>query len=117
MLIMEDKYTHSIIDNTLQMIYDLQYLGRNNRKTLKDLTKLKILNMVYQWVEWYHISEQDKWKIERLMNSIILSNSNLYLPSNIPGINYSSVNIPSDTKMWRRVSDNPDATIWELVEP
>jgi len=113
---MEEKYTNSIIDSTLQMVYDLQYLGRNNRKTLKNLTALKILNIIYQWVEWYHISESDKWKIERLMNNIVLYDSNLTLPEIEAGVNYSASNVPVDPKVWQRVWDNPNVIVWELVE-
>ena len=51
MLKMEEKYTQSIIDNAQKMIYDLQYLGKNDRKTLLDLTELKIINTIYQWAE------------------------------------------------------------------
>ena len=116
MLKMEEKYTQSIIDNAQKMIYDLQYLGKNDRKTLLDITELKIINIIYQWAEWYHLEEVDRIKLERIMNKIILSNSNLKLPPITAGIHYSNVNTPENVRVWVRVYDNPNSTSWELVE-
>ncbi len=113
---MKEKYTNSIIDTTLQMVYDLQYLGNNNKKTLKDLNTLKVLNIIYQWADWYHISEKDKVKVENLMNSLILNNSNLSLPTITPNLNYSSASIPENAKVWERVYDDPKSVTWELSE-
>ena len=48
---MQEKYTQSIIDNAQKMVYDLQYLGKNDKKTLLDITELKIINIIYQWAE------------------------------------------------------------------
>lgn len=42
-----EKYTIAIIENVSKMIYDLQYLAKNDKKTLSDLTKLQIVNTVY----------------------------------------------------------------------
>ncbi len=111
-----EKYTIAIIENVSKMIYDLQYLAKNDKKTLSDLTKLQIVNTVYDWADWYHISEPYKIKLERMMNKIIFSNSNLKLPRIDAGIYYSNANTPSNPKVWQRVYDNPDTTTWELVE-
>lgn len=117
MLIMDEKYTSTIINSTLQMVYDLQYLGRNDLKTLKTLTILKVVNSIYQWAEWYHIAEEYRIKIEKVINIAILHNSNITLPEIAAGVNYSNVNIPVNTKVWQRVYDDTNSTTWELDEP
>ena len=43
---MDEKYTNSIIDSTTKYLYNLQYLGDQNPKLLKDLMILSIVKNI-----------------------------------------------------------------------
>ena len=102
---MNEKYTNTIIDSAKKYLFKLQYLANNDNKTLHDIHLLEIINNVYQWADWYEVSESDKIKIRKLMDLIILKNSNLILPSVEFEKYYSNVNTPQTIWDWQRVYD------------
>jgi hypothetical protein len=108
---MDERYTNSLIDSIEDYIYKLQYLGTNNKTTLRALNTFKIFHQLYIWADWYEVSENDKIKIEQLINCLILRNSNLVLPTITPGTYYSNVNTPQTLHTWQRVYDDPHLII------
>ena len=113
---MIEKYTNSIIDSTKKYLNKLQYLAINDRKTLHDIHLLEIVNNVYQWSDWYEVSESDKIKIKKVMDNIIYSNSNLVLPTQEFEKYYFNVNIPQTIWDWQRVYDRVDNTIGNYTQ-
>lgn len=107
---MSEKYTNGIIDSAKKYLFKLQYLANNDNKTLHDIHLLEIINGIYQWADWYEVSESDKIKIRKIMDYIIFKNSNLILPSAQFEKYYSNVNIPQTIWDWQRVYDRIDTT-------
>lgn len=101
------KYTNSIIDSTVKYLDNLQYLAKQDTKTAKDIHLLNIINDVYNQTDWYEITESNKIKIRKVMDDIILNNSNLVLPTQTFGKAYSNVNTPQTIYTWQKVYDQP----------
>ena len=113
---MSEKYTNSIIDSAKKYLFKLQYLANNDNKTLHDIHLLEIINGIYQWADWYEVSESDKIKIKKVMDNIIYSNSNLVLPTQEFEKYYFNVNIPQTIWDWQRVYDRVDNTIGNYTQ-
>lgn len=101
-----EKYTVSLIDSIEDYIVKLQYLGRNKRTTLRALNTYKIFHWLYSWADWYEISEENKLKIEELMNCIILRNSAIILPVIEPESFYANVSSPQNIWTWRIITES-----------
>lgn len=99
------KYTNSIIDSTVKYLDNLQYLAKQDTKTAKDIHLLNIINDVYNQTDWYEVTESNKIKIRKVMDDIILNNSNLVLPTQTFGTTYSNVNTPQTIYTWQKVYD------------
>ena len=99
------KYTNSIIDSTVKYLDNLQYLARQDTKTARDIHLLNIINDVYNQTDWYEVTESNKIKIRKVMDDIILNNSNLVLPTQTFGTTYSNVNTPQTIYTWQKVYD------------
>ena len=99
------KYTNSIIDSTVKYLDNLQYLAKQDTKTAKDIYLLNIINDVYNQTDWYEVTESNKIKIRKIMDDIILNNSNLVLPTQTFGTTYSNVNTPQTIYTWQKVYD------------
>lgn len=99
------KYTNSIIDSTVKYLDNLQYLAKQDTKTAKDIHLLNIINDVYNQTDWYEVTESNKIKIRKVMDDIILNNSNLVLPTQRFGTTYSNVNTPQTIYTWQKVYD------------
>ena len=99
------KYTNSIIDSTVKYLDNLQYLAKQDTKTAKDIHLLNIINDVYNQTDWYEITESNKIKVRKVMDDIILNNSNLVLPTQTFGTTYSNVNTPQTIYTWQKVYD------------
>ena len=99
------KYTNSIIDSTVKYLDNLQYLAKQDTKTAKDIHLLNIINDVYNQTDWYEVTESNKIKIRKVMDDIILNNSNLVLPTQTFGKTYSNVNTPQTIYTWQKVYD------------
>lgn len=99
------KYTNSIIDSTVKYLDNLQYLAKQDTKTAKDIHLLNIINDVYNQTDWYEVTESNKIKIRKIMDDIILNNSNLVLPTQTFGKTYSNVNTPQTIYTWQKVYD------------
>lgn len=97
------KYTNSIIDSTVKYLYNLQYLAKQDTKTAKDIHLLNIINDVYNQTDWYEVTESNKIKIRKVMDDIILNNSNLVLPTQTFEKTYSNVNTPQTIYTWQKV--------------
>ena len=111
---MDEKYTNAFIDSSLQYLNKLQYLARRDIKTLKDLSLLDIILDVYNKADWYEVSENDKIKLQKLLDCIYLRNPNLTLPTVIPGTFYSNVNTPQTIWTWQRIWDNLDVIVSDV---
>lgn len=115
---MDEKYTNSFIDSLSQYLYKLQYLAASDRITLRALNSFKIFHWLYEWADWFEVSEKDKIKIEKLMNCLILRNSNLVLPTIDPlCIYYSNVSSPQTIYTWQNLCDNPDVVTYSDITP
>lgn len=99
------KYTNSIIDSTVKYLDNLQYLAKQDTKTARDIHLLNIINDVYNQTDWYEVTESNKIKIRKVMDDIILNNSNLVLPTQTFGTTYSNVNTPQTIYTWQKVYD------------
>lgn len=99
------KYTNSIIDSTVKYLDNLQYLAKQDTKTARDIHLLNIINDVYNQTDWYEVTESNKIKIRKIMDDIILNNSNLVLPTQTFGTTYSNVNTPQTIYTWQKVYD------------
>ena len=99
------KYTNSIIDSTVKYLDNLQYLAKQDTKTAKDIHLLNIINDVYNQTDWYEVTESNKIKIRKVMDDIILNNSNLVLPTQTFEKTYSNVNTPQTIYTWQKVYD------------
>lgn len=99
------KYTNSIIGSTVKYLDNLQYLAKQDTKTAKDIHLLNIINDVYNQTDWYEVTESNKIKIRKVMDDIILNNSNLVLPTQTFGKTYSNVNTPQTIYTWQKVYD------------
>lgn len=105
-----EKYTYSFIDSTYDFLEKLQYLGRNDQTLVKALSLFKLFHWLYAWADWYEISEENKIKLEKLINCLILRNSNLVLPT-IPAQSfYTNVNSPQNIWTWRILDTNSNVT-------
>lgn len=113
---MTDRYTNAFIDSTNSYLFKLRKLARQDITTLKDLSLLEILLQIYNWADWYEVSENDKIHIQKLLDCIFLRNPNLALPEVIPGIYYSNVSTPQTIWTWQRIWDNLDGTIG-VIQP
>lgn len=103
---MDEKYANSIIDSTTNYVNTLQYLGTDRKKNLRDIHTLGIICNIYNWADWYEISETYKIKMQKLMDCIIMRNSELVLPTVIANTYYSNVSLPQTIWTWQRVYDN-----------
>ena len=99
------KYTNSIIDSTVKYLDNLQYLAKQDTKTARDIHLLNIINDVYNQTDWYEVTESNKIKVRKVMDDIILNNSNLVLPTQTFGTTYSNVNTPQTIYTWQKVYD------------
>lgn len=109
-----EKYSDSIITSSLKYLKDLQYLAKEDLKTSENLFDLHLINTVYQWACWFEIIEEDKVKIQKLMNNILNRNSNLTIPNNTPFKYYKNVSLPQTIWTWQRIYDNLDLNNNEL---
>ena len=98
---MSMKYTNSIIDSTVKYLDNLQYLAKQDNQTMRDIHLLNIINDVYNQTDWYEVTESNKIKIRKVMDDIILNNSNLVLPTQTFGTTYSNVNTPQTIYTWQ----------------
>jgi hypothetical protein len=105
------KYTNAIINSTVKYLDNLQYLAKQDTKTAKDIHLLNIINDVYNKADWYEIPESSKIKIRKVMDEIILNNSNLVLPIQTFGTSYSNVNTPQTIYTWQKVYDQLTLTL------
>lgn len=103
---MAEKYTDAFIDSAKQYIHNLRYLAKRDPVTLRDISLLEMLLQVYNWAEWFEVAENDKIKIQKLLDCIYLRNPHLVLPHVIPGVYYSNVSTPQTIWTWQRVWDN-----------
>ena len=101
-----EKYSDSIITSSLKYLKDLQYLAKEDLKTSENLFDLHLINTVYQWACWFEIIEEDKVKIQKLMNNILNRNSNLTITNNTPFKYYKNVSLPQTIWTWQRIYDN-----------
>lgn len=107
---MDEKYTNSFIDSSHVFINKLFYLGANDLITLKALDLLKMILQIYNWAEWFEVSEKNKRKLEQIMDCIILRNSNLILPTIVPDcLHYSNVSTPQTMYTWQEICSNEEA--------
>lgn len=113
---MDERYTISLIDSTKSYLYNLQYLAKDNAQTLKDISILDIFTNLYNWADWFEVSENDKIKLQKLMDCILFRNSDLTLPTIVPGTYYSNVSTPQTIHTWQRVYDNFDV-ITHITDP
>lgn len=112
---MDERYTNSIITSTKQCIDNLRYLAEDDQKTLRDIHTLGILNNVYNWTEWYEVSEDDKMKIQKFMDCILLNNSKLTLPIINPSSIYSNTNTPQTLWTYQNLWNNLDVSVFESL--
>jgi len=110
------KYTNSIIDSTVKYLDNLQYLAKQDTKTAKDIHLLNIINDVYNQTDWYEVTESNKIKVRKVMDDIILNNSNLVLPTQTFGTTYSNVNTPQTIYTWQKVYDNSTLTLNPMLD-
>ena len=110
------KYTNSIIDSTVKYLDNLQYLAKQDTKTAKDIHLLNIINDVYNQTDWYEVTESNKIKIRKVMDDIILNNSNLVLPTQRFGKTYSNVNTPQTIYTWQKVYDQSTLTLSPILD-
>lgn len=103
-----NKYSKSIVSSSFKYLQNLQYLAKEDTTTNADLFDLNIINQVYQWACWFEITEEEKTKIQRLMNNILNRNSNLDITINTPFEYYKNVSLPQTMWTWQRVYDNLD---------
>lgn len=103
---MNEQYTNSIIDTALTYLYNLRYLARQNPLLVKDLNLFIELHKLYSWADWAVTSEENKIHIQKLMDCLILRNSDITFPTIIPGTYYSNVSTPQTMWTWQRVWDN-----------
>lgn len=114
---MDERYTNSLIDSATKYLFNLEYLGNNDRVTLRALGTFKILHQLYSWADWFEVCEDKKIKMEQLINCIIMRNSNLILPTIIPGPYYSNVSTPQTIYTWQKVYDMPNVQVHEDLDP
>jgi len=110
------KYTNSIIDSTVKYLDNLQYLAKQDTKTARDIHLLNIINDVYNQTDWYEVTESNKIKIRKIMDDIILNNSNLVLPTQTFGTTYSNVNTPQTIYTWQKVYDQSTLTLSPILD-
>lgn len=110
------KYTNSIIDSTVKYLDNLQYLAKQDTKTARDIHLLNIINDVYNQTDWYEVTESNKIKIRKIMDDIILNNSNLVLPTQTFGKTYSNVNTPQTIYTWQKVYDQSTLTLSPILD-
>ena len=97
---------HSIIDSTSDYLYRLRYLGTDRKHDLRDIHTLNIIWDIYKQADWYGVSEEDKKTVRVVMDKIIMSNSELRLPSASTEKYYVNVNTPQNIWTWQRIYDN-----------
>ena len=103
-----DKYIDSVVSSSVDYLYNLEYLAKNDEKTLTDLFNLQILLSVWDWMDWVEYSEKDKITIENKINDVIWKNPNLeYVVNDFKY--YSNVNTRQNIWDWQRVYDNLNA--------
>ena len=91
---MNERYLIGLIDSARKYVHDLQYLANNNRTTLRAINTLKMLHQMYTWAVSMEASDESKKTIQELIHCVTFGNSNLVLPTIIPGTEYSNVNTP-----------------------
>lgn len=109
-----DKYSEVIITSTKKYVDDLEYIAKDNKKLLKDLYQLFILNNMVDWSCTYDIDESCKSKLVKWMNDII--NKNPELP-NLPYTDkyYSNVNTPQTMYTWNSLDNSFSTTILQVI--
>lgn len=110
------KYTNSIIDSTVKYLDNLQYLAKQDTKTAKDIHLLNIINDIYNQTDWYEVTESNKIKVRKVMDDIILNNSNLVLPTQTFGKTYSNVNTPQTIYTWQKVYDQSILSLSPILD-
>lgn len=101
-----EKYSNAIITSSIKYLKDLQYLAIDDNKTNEDLFNLYIINTIYDWMCWFETSEENKIKIQKLMNNILIRNKNLTITNNTPFKYYKNVSLPQTIWTWQRIYDN-----------
>jgi len=112
---MDEKYTDAYLDSVKTYLYKLSYLAKQDPNTLKDLSLLEIILQIYNWADWFVVSEDNKINIQKLIDCIYFRNPNLTLPKVIPGTFYSNVSTPQTIWTWQRIWDN--INVHESVGP
>lgn len=101
-----DKYSNLIVDSTTKYLYNLQYLGNNDNKTLNHLIDLQILNKIIDWMKWMKYTETSIGKLEKIIYNIVNSNGDLVYFQDITNKSYKNVNNYQTIWTWQRVYDN-----------
>lgn len=101
-----EKYSESIVTSSLKYLKDLQYLAKEDLKTSENLFDLHLINTVYKWSYWFETTEENKVKIQKLMNNILNRNSNLTIANKTTFEYYKNVSLPQTMWTWQRIYDN-----------
>lgn len=101
-----EKYSESIVTSSLKYLKDLQYLAKEDLKTSENLFDLHLINTVYKWSCWFETTEENKVKIQKLMNNILNRNSNLTIANKTTFEYYKNVSLPQTMWTWQRIYDN-----------
>ena len=101
-----EKYSESIVTSSLKYLKDLQYLAKEDLKTSENLFDLHLINTVYKWACWFETTEENKVKIQKLMNNILNRNSNLTIANKTTFEYYKNVSLPQTIWTWQRIYDN-----------
>ena len=98
--------SHSDSYFELKYLKDLQYLAKEDSKTSENLFDLHLINTVYKWSYWFETTEENKVKIQKLMNNILNRNSNLTIANKTTFEYYKNVSLPQTMWTWQRIYDN-----------
>lgn len=103
---MNEKFTNSIIDSASVYLFNLQYLAQQDVKTTKELMLYIIIHNLYNWSEWFELSEDIKLKLQVKMMEIVWHNPLISFPEDINNTYYFNANAPQSLYTWSRLYDD-----------
>ena len=105
------------IFNTLKTTFDkMRFLGDNNKKLLKKIMFLIVLDDLYDWSNYLDENQSIQKRLQEMRTQFILCNREFEICRFPFKQYYVNINTPQSNDTWKRVWDAPDLIVIDDIE-
>lgn len=111
-----NEVKNTLVTSINNYLYGLEYLARDNQKTLADIILLIIADEVYDWSNWYNAPQSEQLKLQNFRKSIIRNNPDIVDTVTRTNDYYKNVSLPQTIFTWHRVYDEVDSYAYDSFD-